>query len=114
MNEMFKSLAFTKCVIKIMIIMVIPTKPKKDAEMMKRIRQNLVALMKSMSEKIRSHTDVTAMMITAKDETIPAFTAASPKTRAPTILIDVPINEGILISLSLNISNVRVKINISR
>ena len=78
------------------------------------MRQNLVALIKSISENIKSHTEVIAMIITAKGETIPALTAASPKTKAPTILIEVPIKDGILISLSLNISKVKVKIRISK
>ena len=38
-------------------------------------------------------------------ETIPALTAASPKTSPPKIEMAVPIEEGIRISLSLKISN---------
>ena len=41
--------------------------------------------------------------------TKPAFTAASPSTKAPTIERALPNVDGVLISVSLNISNVTVR-----
>ena len=55
--------------------------------------------------------DVKATTITAIGDTKPALTAASPRTNAPTMLIDVPIEEGIRISLSFKSSNVIININ---
>ena len=52
--------------------------------------------------------------MTTIGDTIPAFTAASPNTRAPTILIEDPIALGIRISLSLRISKVVMRIKISK
>ena len=71
---------------------------------------HLNALTISISEKRRPVTDVIATTITTMGETIPAFTAASPKTKAPTILMEVPIVSGSRISLSLRISKVAIKI----
>ena len=58
--------------------------------------------------------DVIAITITAIGDTSPALTAASPKTNAPTILIEVPIWLGKRISLSLSISNVIIRIKIEK
>ena len=67
----------------------------------------------TLTEKTAGDVEATTTTITVIGETIPAATAASPKTNAPTILTAVPIELGSLISLSLNISNVMLKIRIS-
>ena len=58
-----------------------------------------------MSENSKLDIDVMATMITAIGEAIPADTAASPKISPPTILKELPIFDGTLISPSRNISN---------
>ena len=61
-------------------------------------------------EKIKPQIAVTATIITPNGETIPALTAASPKTKAPTMLIEAPIIAGMRISLSRRISKAIDKI----
>ena len=55
--------------------------------------------------------DITIIII---GETIPAFTAASPRIKAPTIERALLLKLGILKSLSLNISNDTIIINASK
>ena len=68
---------------------------------------------KSWYEKIIEEIAVIATTITMIGETIPALTAASPKTRAPSIESDAPLAVGVLASASYNNSNVIIKINAS-
>ena len=46
-------------------------------------------------------------------ETIPALTAASPRTKAPKIEREVPLDAGVRASASYKSSNVRISINAS-
>ena len=64
-----------------------PTIPKKDANIKNIIFHNLIALTIATLENIKLHIEEIAIIITIIGETIPALTAASPKTIAPSILI---------------------------
>ena len=54
---------------------------------------------------------VTATTITIIGDTIPALTAASPKTSAPSIEREVPLEVGVKASASYNNSNVNINKN---
>ena len=54
---------------------------------------------------------VIATTITIIGDTIPALTAASPKTKAPSIESDVPLLVGVNASASYNNSKVNISIN---
>ena len=58
--------------------------------------------------------DVMATIIMVIGDTIDASTAACPKTKAPTILMAVVMLLGLLISLSLNTSNIVINNMISK
>ena len=88
--------------------------PRILAANMKIKRHDLIPFMKSISVKIKLHIDVKATTITVIGETIPASTAACPKTKAPTILMAADILLGLLKSLSLNISKIVVSKIISK
>ena len=59
-------------------------------------------------ENIKLHIALVATTITIIGDTIPAETAASPRTIAPRIEIALHHKLGILISLSLNISKIKI------
>ena len=61
----------------------------------------------------RAEIEVIAITIIIIGDTIPAFTAASPNIRVPTIDRALDVNVGILKSLSLSISNDIIIINAS-
>ena len=63
-----------------------------------------MALITSIDWKTKDDMILMAITIIIIGETIPADTAASPRTNPPKILIAVPLELGILVSLSLNIS----------
>ena len=87
-----------------MKVLITPMIPKKLALTMKISRYHLMALISSGSVKSRADTTVMAIMIIMIGETIPALTAASPKTRAPTIDRALVVKVGSLKSHSFNIS----------
>ena len=66
----------------------------------------LIELTMSLSLKENEEIDEMAIITIKIGDNSPAFAAASPRTIAPTIDIDVPIARGILVSLSFNISNI--------
>ena len=68
----------------------IPTKPSNVANRIKIIFQNLMALTMPTSENINDAMADKAIIITIIGETIPADTAASPRTIAPKIERAVP------------------------
>ena len=91
-----------------------PMIPRMLAANMKIKRQVLIPFMKSMSVKTRLQIDVKATTMTVIGETMPASTAACPKTKAPTILMAADILLGLRKSLSLSISNMVVSNIISK
>ena len=68
----------------------IPTIPERAANSMKTILQNLIALTIPIFENIRDAIADKAIIMTIIGDTIPAATAASPRTIAPKIDIAVP------------------------
>ena len=91
-----------------------PTNPQNSEKKIKMNRHNLVAFTKSISVYKRPHIAVMATIITTIGDIIPAATAASPSTNAPTILMADPIALGILISLSHKISKVVINMITSK
>ena len=77
-------------------------------------RQIRKAFTKSISVNNNPQIEVIATTIITIGDTIPALTAASPKTRAPTILIAAPIGDGIRMLLSRKISKVIIIIITSK
>ena len=92
----------------------IPIIPKILAAKIKIKRQDRIPFMKSMSVKTKLQIDVKATTMTVIGETIPASTAACPRTKAPTILMAADILLGLLKSLSLKISKMVVSKIISK
>ena len=85
--------------------MITPYIPISDAPIINRIRYHLSPFINSGSGNNKADMEVIAITIIIIGETIPAFTAASPSIRVPTIERALLVNDGILKSLSLNISN---------
>ena len=77
-------------------------------------RDDLRKLINSIDEKASDATDEIPTIIIVIGETIPASTAAWPKTKAPTIEIELPPLPGKRISLSLNIWNIKLITIISK
>ena len=92
----------------------IPIMPRTEAANIKIKRHVLIPLVKSISVNTRLHIDVKATTMTVIGETMPASTAACPKTKAPTILMAADILLGLRKSLSLSISNMVVSNIISK
>ena len=111
---MFRFSKSANFIININVIDSKPISPRALANNMKIKRHNLIPFIKSMSLNIKLHIDVMATIMTVIGETIPASTAACPKTRAPTILMAADILLGDLMLLSLIISNMVVKRIISK
>ena len=86
-----------------------PMMPARVANSMNIILHTLMAFTIPMWENISDEIAERAITITIIGETIPAETAASPRTIAPSIDIAVPDRWGILISLSRSISKTRVR-----
>ena len=80
----------------------IPKKPRKPAIKTNRTLRIMIDSSNSGTAKVQIA--VNAMTITIVELTRPAFTAASPIIKAPTMLIAGPITRGSLIPDSLNIS----------
>lgn len=89
----------------------IPIIPSMHDSIINKYLYNLINDWKSWYEKNIEHIAVIATTITIIGETIPAETAASPKTRAPSIERDVPLKVGVRASASYSNSNVIIKIN---
>ena len=102
----FKEVSFT---VKRIPAKKIPTIPRVVAKSIKNIRQNLMAFTIPISENISDAIAESEIIITIIGDTIPADTAASPKTIAPRIEIALPERCGILMSLSLSISKTKIK-----
>ena len=90
-----------------------PGIPKIVANIMNIILHILMALIIPAFEYINEHIALVAIVINMIGETIPADTAASPSTIAPNIDIADPEKFGILISLSLSTSNIKIIPNAS-
>ena len=91
-----------------------PIIPKNDAPIINSNLYHLNPFITSGSGKSRADMAVIAITIIIIGDTIPAFTAASPSIRAPTIDRALLEKLGILKSLSLNISNDIIMINASK
>ena len=85
-----------------------PGIPKNVANIINIILHILMALIIPTFEYINEHIALVAIIINIIGETIPADTAASPSTIAPNIDIAEPEKFGILISLSLSTSNIKI------
>ena len=86
----------------------IPTIPRRDANIKKISFHSLMAFTIETWENIKLHIDDIAITMTMIGDTIPADTAASPRTMAPRMLMAFPDTWGILRSLSLRISKIRI------
>ena len=84
----------------------IPIIPKKHDSIINKYLYNLIDDWKSWYEKNIDDIAVIATTITIIGETIPAETAASPKTNAPSIDNEVPLVVGVSASASYNNSKV--------
>ena len=93
--------------------MMMPTIPKNTLPNIISNRYHLSPLMISGSVNIRADREVRAMIIIIMGEMIPAFTAASPRIKAPTVDRALVVNDGLLKSLSLRISKEVIIIIIS-
>ena len=91
----------------------IPIIPKKHDNIIVKYLYNLIEDWKSWKAKNIELIAVIATTITIIGETIPADTAASPKTRAPSIEREVPLVVGVKASASYNNSNVIISKNAS-
>src|SRR5574344_419548 len=88
---------------------MIPGIPKVVAQIIKTKRHHLIPFTIAGPENIKEQIAETAITITMIGETTPAETAASPKTIAPKMEMELPDKLGILISLSLSISKIKLK-----
>lgn len=91
-----------------------PTNPNMVAANMNANLHHLNPFINSGSENGRADIAVIDTTIIIIGETIPAFTAASPNIKAPTIDRALLLNDGILRSLSLNISKDNIIIRASK
>ena len=82
----------------------IPKSPKKADNINKIILKYLIENINELDEKSRPLITLIAITIIIIGETSPADTAASPNTNPPKIEMDAPAFDGVLVSLSLNIS----------
>ena len=92
---------------------VIPIIPIRLAPIIKKRRYHLNPLVISGSVNISDDKDVMAITMIIIGDIIPAFTAASPKIRAPTVERALVVKVGLLRSHSLNISKANIIIIVS-
>ena len=83
----------------------IPIIPRNDEANINKYLYNLMNDWNSWYEKYIEHIAVIATTITIIGEIIPADTAASPNTSAPSIESDVPLEDGFSASASYSISH---------
>ena len=110
-NGLPKDLMLDKLVIKNIKPKSIPIIPSMHDNIIIKYLYSLINDWKSWYEKNIEDIAVNATTITIIGETIPAETAASPRTNAPKIERDVPLEVGVKASASYKISKVIIRIS---